>query len=188
VSSTTEIVSLDDLSAVRVGFEVAERWSGRVHRGLDMRAVVPGLPGSAFAGAVTAIDSRIDSASRTLRLEATIDDEGQALKPGMSVKVEIAFASEERLVVPSLAVQWDRGGSFIWKLDGDTVRRADVTIVRRLSGAAIVAGDVDAGDRVVVEGVQRLRDGATVAILGEETRPDVPLASQIDVRPDRARN
>jgi RND family efflux transporter MFP subunit len=188
VSSNAEIVSLDDVSAVRVGFEVPERWSGRIHRGLDMRAAVPGLPGSAFVGTVTAIDSRIDPVSRTLRLEATIDNEGQSLKPGMSVRVEIAFAGEGRLVVPSLAVQWDRGGSFIWKLDGDTVRRAAVTIVRRLSGAAIVAGDVAAGDRVVVEGVQRLRDGATVAVLGEETRPDVPLASQIDVRPDRARN
>lgn len=178
VSSNAEIVGLDDLSAVRIGFEVPERWSGRIERGLEMRATVPGLPGAAFAGTVTAIDSRVDAASRTLRLEATIDNEGQALKPGMSVEVEIAFAGEERLIVPSLAVQWDRSGAFVWALEGDTVHRADVTIVRRLSGAAIVAGDVAAGDRVVVEGVQRLRDGATVAVLGDETRPGGARTSQ----------
>jgi RND family efflux transporter MFP subunit len=178
VTSNAEIVGLDDLSAVRVGFEVPERWSGRIAQGLEIRATVPGLPGSAFTGTVTAIDSRIDAVSRTLRLEATIDNEGQALKPGMSVKVEIAFAGEDRLVVPSLAVQWDRSGAFVWTLQGDTVGRAEVTILRRLSGAAIVAGDVVAGDRVVVEGVQRLRDGATVAILGDETRPEGRRTSQ----------
>jgi hypothetical protein len=41
-----------------------------------------------------------------------------------------------------------------------------------------VAGDVDAGDRVVVEGVQRLRDGATVAILDDQSRPGVLLTHQ----------
>jgi RND family efflux transporter MFP subunit len=197
VTSNNEIVTIDDLSAVRVGFEVPERWVGRITRGTPIRATARGLPGEWFPGSVTAVDSRVDAASRTLRLEATIDNEDRAIKPGMSVTVEMTFAGEERLAVPTLAVQWDRGGSFVWKLDGDIVRRAEVTILRRRSGTAVVIGDVARGDRVVVEGVQRLRDGVSVAVVGDEPTAGRELATEAESTeaaqapgrgPERARN
>ena len=69
--------------------------------------------------------------------------------------------------MPSLAVQWDRRGSFVWKVVDGAARRADVAIVRRQSGVVVVEGDVAAGDTVVVEGIQRLREGAKVAEVDE---------------------
>jgi RND family efflux transporter MFP subunit len=168
VTSTTEITDLDDLSAIRVGFELPERWAGRIALDQPITAMAQALPGSQFNGRIAAIDNRIDETTRTLRLEAELANEGQALKTGMAVNVELRFDTAEQLAVPTLSVQWDRGGSYVWKVVDGAARRAAIDILQRESGIVIVQGEVAAGDKVVVEGIQRLREGAKVAEVGLE--------------------
>jgi RND family efflux transporter MFP subunit len=162
ISSSTAIATLDDLSTIRVGFEVPERWSARITEGQAIAASAAALPGSKFTGKITGIDSRVDETTRTLKLEAELQNPDQVLKAGMAITVEMEFDVEDQLAVPSLAVQWDRRGSFVWKVVDGAVRRTDVAIVRRESGLVVVAGGVAAGDKVVVEGLLRLREGAKV--------------------------
>jgi RND family efflux transporter MFP subunit len=167
VTTTTAITALDDLSTVHVRFEVPERWAGRIAQGQAITATAQGLPGSEFAGRVTGVDNRVDETTRTLRLEAELANEGFALKSGMAIRVAMRFESDEHLVVPSLSVQWDRDGSFVWKVVDGAARRADVTILRRQSGIVTVQGELAAGETVVVEGIQRLREGAMVTQVNE---------------------
>ena len=167
VTQSTAITRLDDLSTVRVGFEVPERWAGRIERGHPITAMAQGVAGSEFSGRISGIDNRIDETTRTLRLEAELANEGRELRAGMAITVSLRFETDQELAVPSLSVQWDRRGSHVWKVVDGAGRRADVAIVRRESGTVIVRGDVEAGDRVVVEGVQRLRDGAVVTEVDE---------------------
>ena len=162
VSSTTAITTLEDLTTVRVDFEVPERWAGRIVADQPIFAMAQALPGSTFAGRITGIDNRVDATTRTLRLQADLANQAGLLKTGMAIMVSLEFDPDQELVVPSLAVQWDRRGSFVWKVAEGAARRADVAIVRRQSGIVIVKGDVAAGDRVVVEGLLRLREGAKV--------------------------
>lgn len=168
VTSTTEITTLDDVSALRVGFEVPERWAGRVAQDQPITASAQGTPGSKFAGRIVGIDNKVDQATRTLRLEAELANEGQALKTGMAVNVELGFDTDQQLAVPTLSVQWDRRGSYVWKVVDGAARRAAIAILRRESGIVMVQGEVQAGDTIVVEGIQRLREGAKVAEVGEE--------------------
>ena len=140
VSNATEITTLDDLSTLRVDFEVPERWAERIAQDQAIEATAQALPGAEFPGRITGIDNRIDETTRTLRLEAELANEGQALKTGMAVTVELHFESDSQLAVPTLAVQWDRRGSFVWKIAEGAARRADVTIIRRQSGMVIVRG------------------------------------------------
>jgi RND family efflux transporter MFP subunit len=167
VTSSTAIATLDDLSTLRVRFELPERWMSGVTLGQSISATAQGLPGSAFSGRIAAIDNRVDEATRTLRVEAELVNWGSILKTGMAVRVTLDFATDEELMVSSLSVQWDRRGSFVWKIVDGAARRAEVAIIRRESGVAIVNGDLAAGDLVVVEGTQRLREGAKVAEVGE---------------------
>jgi RND family efflux transporter MFP subunit len=162
VTSSTAITTLDDLSTVRVGFEVPERWAGRISLGHPINATAQAVAGTEFAGRISAIDNRVDETTRTLKMEAELANEGDALRAGMAIKVSLHFETDEELSVPSLAVQWDRRGSFVWKVVEGAARRADVSILRRQSGVVTVTGDIAAGDPVVVEGVQRLREGAKV--------------------------
>jgi RND family efflux transporter MFP subunit len=141
---------------------VPERWSARITKGQAIEASASALPGSKFSGKISGIDNRVDQTTRTLRLEAELQNPDQVLKAGMAITVELEFDMADQLAVPSLAVQWDRRGSYVWKVTDGAVRRTEVAIVRRESGLVVVAGEIKAGDRVVIEGLLRLREGAKV--------------------------
>ena len=175
VTTTTALTTIEDLSTMRVEFEVPERWAGRIADGQAIRAAAQGQPGSNFTGRISGIDNRVDQTTRTLRLQAELANESGALKSGMAIIVLLQFGADQELVVPSLAVQWDRRGSYVWKIVDGAARRADIAIVRRHSGIVIVRGDVAVGDAVVVEGVQRLREGAKVTVVNEI--PDIVSAT-----------
>jgi RND family efflux transporter MFP subunit len=178
VSNATEIVSLADLTSVVVGFEVPESWAGRASVGQTISATAPGLPGSRFQGEIRAVDNRLDATSRTLGVEALLSNPRREVRPGMSLTVELTSRGEERLSVPSLAVQWDRAGAFVWKVDGDSVTRVPVEVMRRGSGFVLVDAELQDGDQVVVEGIQRLREGAEVALVDGPGLP--PRAAEAD--------
>lgn len=174
VSNTTAVTTLDDVATVRVAFEVPERWAALIVQGQPIVAAAQGVPGSNFPGRIVAIDNRIDEATRTLRLEAELANEDRALKTGMAMNVTLTFNGREQLAVPTLSVQWDRRGSFVWKVVDGAAERAEIAIVRRESGAVIVEGAVAAGDRIVVEGIQRLRPGSKVVEVGADGAPVAP--------------
>jgi len=173
VTSSTVVTTLDDVSSLLVSFLVPERYAGRVAEGQAVTATAASKPDSAIAGKVTSIDTRIDPTARTLRVEASLDAaEASAVgvKPGMSVVVSLGFEGEKRMAVSALSIQWDRTGSYIWTVVDDVAKRVPVTVLERQSGRVLVSGDLKEGDRVVVEGLQRLRDGSKVAEFAAATQ------------------
>lgn len=178
VNSQKAIATLDDMSTVTVAFEVPERASGRITVGQELTATTAALSGETFQGMVSAVDSRVDPVARTLKVEASLPNEANVLKPGMALNVVIEFPGIEHPAVPSLAVQWDRNGPYVWKIADDAVTRAGVNIVGRRSGIVIVAGsDIAPGDLVVVEGLQRLREGARIQLIGAPPAQEAPAVA-----------
>jgi RND family efflux transporter MFP subunit len=162
VTTSTALVTLDDLSAFTVAFEAPERFAPMLKIAQPVTATSAGLPGAAIGGSVSAVDSRVDADTRTFRVEARLDRGIEGLKPGMSVVVRLAFPQEPRATVPSMAIQWDRTGAFVWKVADNKAVRTSVQILGRRSGIVHVLGDLAEKDAVVVEGLQRLRDGVAV--------------------------
>lgn len=160
------IATIDDRSSLLVAFVVAERAAGSFQLGHDVRATTPALPGLAIQGKISAVDTRIDAASRTLRVEATLPNEQGRLIAGMTFSVEVRIPGERLPVIPGLAIQWDRSGAFVWALTADNkARRVGVTIRRRDNDTVAVEADLKEGESVVIEGTQGLREGATVALV-----------------------
>ncbi len=162
VSPTTALTTLDDLGSMTATFLAPQAYATRLTVGHPVTATAEGVPGAAIMGGVTAVAGRVDEVTRTFEVVATLTDGLAGLKPGMSVVLSLDFAGEPRPSVPSQAVQWDRNGSYVWRLDGDQVRRTPVSVVSRGSGMAVLAGALAEGDEVVVEGLQRLREGGRV--------------------------
>lgn len=77
--------------------------------------------------------------------------------------------------VPELALQWDREGSFVWVVREGKAVRVPARPVRRAAGLVLIDGELKPGESVVVEGVQRLRAGIAVRVVGNggaaRTRP-----------------
>jgi hypothetical protein len=89
----------------------------------------------------------------------------------MALSVAMVFPGQMRPVVPSLAVQYDRSGAYVWKVEGNVVRRVGIDIVGRRSGTVVVVADLQPGDFVVSEGLQRLREGSRVSLVGDGSPP-----------------
>lgn len=168
VTTSTALTTLDDVSSLTAEFVSPERFAGKIKIGHPVSGEAIGLSGREIKGAVSAVDSRVDPNTRVFKLEATLEQGIDSLKPGMSITVSIDFAGEPQATVPSLAIQWDRQGSYVWTLDGDAAKRTSVQIVGRRSGLVIVAGEIEKGAEVVVEGLQRMREGIAVKRVGGE--------------------
>jgi RND family efflux transporter MFP subunit len=172
VNDSTALTTLDDVSRLTVAFDATERYAASIKVGHPVTGTAVGLPGREIGGAISAVDSRVDPTTRVFKVEATLGEGIEGLKPGMSVTVAADFAGEPQPTVPSLAIQWDRQGSFVWVLDGDKAKRTAIQIIGRRSGTVIVAGGVAAGDEVVIEGLQRMRDGVAVRRVGSDPGSD----------------
>jgi RND family efflux transporter MFP subunit len=118
-----------------------------------------------LAGEVSAVDNRIDPASRTLRVEARIGNESGRLRPGMSFSVSMSFPGDSFPTVDPLAIQWSSSGAYLWRYADEKVERVPVEIIQRNSDGVLVKADLAAGDQVVTQGVQQLTVGATVRLL-----------------------
>ncbi|MFT4003584.1 MAG: efflux RND transporter periplasmic adaptor subunit, partial [Rhizobium sp.] len=87
VTTTSNIVTLDDRSEILVDYWVPERFANTVKVAQPLEATSVALPGRVFSGVVEAVDNRVDGASRTLRVRGRIDNPSDELRAGMSFNV-----------------------------------------------------------------------------------------------------
>jgi multidrug efflux system membrane fusion protein len=117
-------------------------------------------------GTLQALDNQIDVATGTVALKARFSNDDEGLFPNQFVNVRMAVASAQGPVVPTAAVQQGSVGSFVYVVNDDDTVRLQVIETGWVDGQVIqVLKGLAAGDRVVVEGVDRLRQGAKVNII-----------------------
>jgi RND family efflux transporter MFP subunit len=166
VGTQTEIATIDDRSRILVDFRVPERFVGRIDVGDRVNATALARPELDLGGEIVALDNRIDRASRTLRVQAALDNSDDTLRAGMAFSLVIGFAGEPHPAIDPLAIQWGADGAFVWVVREGRAVRVPVRIVQRSSEHVLVAAQIEAGELVVTEGIQRLRDGLEVTIHG----------------------
>lgn len=172
VTESTAVGTLDDRTALLVDFEVPEAFAYGVREGGELKLLAWARPGETFTGRVTSIGSRIDEVSRTLRVRATVVNVEDRLRPGMGFSIRLPLEGERFPSVPSVAVQWDREGAFVWRVADGAAEQVFATVLKRSEGWVLLDAALEAGDRVVVEGVQRLRPGRPVETVDGEVVAD----------------
>ena len=85
----------------------------------------------------------------------------------MSFQVQMRFEGDRFPSVDPLAVQWSADGSFVWRVKDGKTERVPVIIIQRNPDKVLVKAALTEDDSVVIEGLQRLRDGSDVQIAGE---------------------
>lgn len=182
VTPDTALATLDDRRQLRVAFELPERHLAALAVGRKLSVTTSAWPERRFDGQVAEIDSRVDPATRQIRLQAAVPNVGDRLRPGMSFSLRLSLPGEQLIAVPELALQWGREGSFVWTVRDGLAVKVAVRSVRREAGHVLIdpnaASSIDDGETVVVEGVQRLREGQRVQIVGKrQAAPAQPAAS-----------
>jgi membrane fusion protein (multidrug efflux system) len=167
VTPGTVITTLDDIGTLELDFSVPERQLAQLAVGQAVTATSPAFPGETFRGTVAALDPRVDAATRSLGARAEFANPDHRLRPGMLLSARIERATRDVLQVPELAIQQVGQQAFVFRANADgTVAQVPVTLGARRPGFVELAQGVAAGDRVVVEGVVKLRDGAKFAEAG----------------------
>ncbi len=164
VTTSTPIVTLDDRTEILVDYWVPERFANTVSVGQGVEATSVARPGKVFSGVLEAVDNRIDPASRTLRLRGRIDNRSDELRAGMSFSVSMKFAGDRYPAVNPLSVQWDAQGSFVWQVTDNKSHKVRVTVVQRNPDYVLVNADLDDGDQIVTQGLQRVRENGAVRV------------------------
>jgi len=111
---------------------------------------------------VAMLGSRIDALNRTLRVKAAIPNTADAIRPGTSFMVTLAFTGRSYASIAEVAVLWSRDGAYIWRATDGEAEKVFVKIVRRDQGRILVDGPLAVGDSIVIEGVQGLRPGQAI--------------------------
>jgi membrane fusion protein, multidrug efflux system len=116
-------------------------------------------------GVLELVDVQANQGTDSITLRARIPNPKGMLVDGMSVSVRLEYGDAQKmLVVPFTAVAIDQQGSFVLSVGADNkVSRRNVKLGTQTGGLVVVESGLDAGDRVIVEGQQRARPGATVA-------------------------
>ncbi|HEY8609762.1 MAG TPA: efflux RND transporter periplasmic adaptor subunit [Roseomonas sp.] len=172
VQPGTAVTTLDDISRVRVEFSIPEVYVARIQPGSIVSARSTAYGERRFQGTVTVVDTRIDPATRTVRLVSEFDNPDEALRPGLFLTIELNLETRENaLMVPEEALDPVGERAFVFIVRDSRAQRVEVTLGQRRSGEVEVLRGVAATDQVVVRGIQRLRNNAPVRITETLTRP-----------------
>jgi membrane fusion protein (multidrug efflux system) len=182
LAAGTEIVSLQQLDPLFVDFYLPQQALAQVTSGLPVTISIDAFPGQTFPGMISAINSVVDTASRTIQLRATIQNASLLLRPGMFATVAIAVGAPASLVtLPQTAITYNPYGDTVYTLHdgkdhaGKPALIANQTFVQvgdtRGDQVSILKG-VALGDLVVTAGQLKLHNGSTVTVNNTVAVPD----------------
>ena len=162
------ITTLDDISIMKLDFNVPSVYLATLKRDTPVVAVSPAFPGRRFSGSVSSIDSRVDPVTRSIVVRALIDNSDGLLKPGLLMSVELLKNERQALMIPEEALI-PRGEVNVVLLVNEThspavaEQRTVVIGTRRVGEVEILEG-LQAGDKVVTHGTIKVRPGQEISI------------------------
>lgn len=170
------LVSLTDSRTLFANLTLPETALPALKRNQQVALSVDAYPGRVFQGRLTTIEPQIGSDTRTVRLQATIDNADGALTPGMFVNGKVALpARTDAITVPETAITYSTHGDAVFvvraadKGNGFTAQQVFVKAGERQDGRVVIEQGLQAGDRVVTSGQLRLYTGAAVAPADKDT-------------------
>jgi multidrug efflux system membrane fusion protein len=183
-SDATGIVVIAELDPISVLFSTPEhelpRIAARLNSGakLEVTAFDRANVNELATGTLTSYDSQIDVTTGTIKMRATFDNPKQTLFPQQFVNVRLLVDTLKGVVLtPNAAIQIGPSGDFVYRLNDDgTVSKRDVVSGPTDGKLTMIRDGLAAGDKVVIDGVDRLRDGAKVRLADGAAGQTVPGA------------
>jgi membrane fusion protein (multidrug efflux system) len=165
----TAITTLDDIAIIKLDFTVPESFLSAMNEGATVLARAASYPEREFEGIVRSVGSRVDPVTRAIHVRAHITNEDRALRPGMLLTVQVVMTERMTLIVPENAVYQIQDRAYVYVVGEDLVARERlIETGERRFGSVEVSGGLTAGERIVTEGIVKLRDGITVRLADPE--------------------
>ena len=175
LAAGTTVVTLQQLDPIYVDFFLPEQALAQIKVGQHVAAKIDAYPGHAFDGAISAINSLVDIATRNVQIRATFNNPDRRLLPGMFATVEIDVGSAQRLVtLPQTAIAYNSYGNIVFLVEEKgtdaagkprlVARQTFVTTGETRGDQVSILNGVKEGDTVVTAGQMKLRNDSPIVV------------------------
>ena len=161
------IFTVEQIVPVKLLVGISETDYSKVKKGDSVEVTADAIPGKTFYGKISRIYPTVDPTTRTFTVEVKIDNNYKTLRPGMFVRATVNFGTNNNVVIPDVAVvkQQGSGERFVYVLNDDsTVTYKKVVLGRRMGTEYEVLEGLQDGDKIVIGGQIRLKDGVKVIV------------------------
>ena len=190
VAAGDPLVSLQTLDRVFVDFSLPQQELSKLSRDLPVTVKTDAIPGREFTGKLTAINSSIDPATRSVKLQTSLDNADHALRAGMFAKVSVLLPEKNStLYVPATAVAYAPFGDSVYVIDkkhDDKTKTNSLVLRQQFIRTGETRGDfvsvkegLQAGQEIASTGAFKLRNGMTV-VVDNKLAPKAQLAPAPD--------
>ena len=175
INAGQQVVLLQSLDPVYVDFALPQQHLQNLSTGLEAHVRTDALPEREFVGKLTAINSAVDTVTRNVTLQATLENPDHALRPGMFIKIDIVLPEKHKsLVIPGSAISYAPYGDSVFVIEkqkdnktgkeSQVLRQQFVRVGEARGDFVSITTGLKAGETVVGTGVFKLRNGMAVAI------------------------
>src|SRR6184192_2874016 len=175
INAGQQVIALTSLDSVYVDFALPEQHLSKLTKDLEVQVRVDALPGRAFKGKLTAINSMLDPVTRNVPLQATLQNPDHALHPGMFAKVDVVLTVKESvLAIPATAISYAPYGDSVFVIEkkkdpksgreSQVLRQQFIRTGETRGDFVTVTNGLKAGEVIVSSGVFKLRNGMEVTI------------------------
>ncbi len=166
----TNITTLDDDSVMKLDFSVPSVFLPTLKPGVEIVAHATGFD-EEFKGEVSAIDSQVDEATRSVIVRAVIPNPDGKLKPGLLMTVQLLKNPRDATAIPETAIIPEGRKHFVLVVgEGNVVEKREVKIGARRPGDVEILENLKAGEKVVVQGTMMAQNGKPVTITAEQKK------------------
>ncbi|OED49670.1 hypothetical protein ACH42_01720 [Endozoicomonas sp. (ex Bugula neritina AB1)] len=169
ITAGSNITTLDDLSTMKLYFELPENTFSEITTGTIIQATTDAYPDHPFTGTIDAINPRIDPVNLTFSARASLDNTNNQLRPGMLMRLNVVRPTIATLVVPARSVLFDGNDQYVYILDEEGLpqqRYIETGII--LENKITITHGLAEGDYIVDKGVVKVTAGRPVKILSTE--------------------
>lgn len=178
IDTSTAIATLDDLSVIEVDFSVPETLLPRLRRGQRVKLTSAAWPDRVFEGKINRIDSRVDSATRSIAIRAGIANDDRALAGGMFLQVELVLDQREGVSIPERVLQVEGDQTLVMVAEDGVARRAAIEIGQQIDGRVELLSGLSPSAQIIVTNLHRVAPGTAVEAIPQDNPTETAAAPE----------
>ena len=162
-SENTIILTLDDSKKVLCDLKIPEVYAAILKKDLKLEAKFSAYKDKIYSGKVETVASRVDAQTRSILARAKINNENNEIIPGSLLEIEIFYNEREAITIPDTSVMYEGSKKFVYKIiENNVIKKTEIETGVRNKGNLEVLSGLDNGDKIIAEGLTKVRPGMKV--------------------------
>ena len=162
-SENTIILTLDDSRKILCDLKIPEVYAAILKKDLKLRATFSAYKDKTYEGKIESVASRVDPQTRSILARAKINNENSEIIPGSLLEIAILYNEKNALSVPDTSIMYEGSKKFIYKIvENNLIKKTEIETGVRNKGNLEVLSGISEGDKVVAEGLTKVRPGMKV--------------------------